>query len=291
VVSLGRDVEDPLAALSPPSWRKPNGRAAYRTAACSSATAVSVITMGRFCVIRGSEVVPAAAWQSRKARALLKLLITRRGRPITRDAAAEALWPEQDPAPLANRLSVLLSTVRRILDPGRLQPADHYLAGDGQSLALMVNRMEIDIVAFYAAADAGARLLAAADLAGAEAHLRQAEQLYAGDFLEDDLYEEWAVECREHARSAVLNVHRLLAGLASTRGDDEASSHHLGRLIERDPYDEDAWLTLIAAQRRLRRHGQAHRHYGAYTRRMAELAITPRPLAAIDSGTPTLSPQ
>jgi DNA-binding SARP family transcriptional activator len=62
----------------------------------------------------------------------------------------------------------------------------------------------------------------------------------------------------------------------------------LGRLVERDPYDEDAWLLLIAAQKRLRRHGQAHRHHGVYTRRMAELAVTPCPLAQIDPGTPTL---
>jgi hypothetical protein len=54
-----------------------------------------------------------------------------------------------------------------------VQPADHFVATDGQSLALMVNRMDIDIVAFYAAVDASARLLAAADFASAEVQLRE----------------------------------------------------------------------------------------------------------------------
>jgi DNA-binding SARP family transcriptional activator len=289
VVSLLREADGQVAASSHATPGNGHIHAADRRSACGSATAVSLTTLGRFFVMRGGEVVPATAGQSRKARDLLKLLIARRGRPITRDAAAEALWPEQDPAPLANRLSVLLSTVRRILDPARMQPADHFVAGDGQSLALRLNRMQIDIVAFYAAADAGARLLAEADFAGAEVRLRRAEQLYVGDFLEEDLYEEWAVDYREHARSAALTVHRLLARLASGRGDDEAASLHLSRLVERDPYDEDAWLVLIAAQKRLRRHGQALRHHGVYTRRMAELAVRPRPLAEIDAGTPTVN--
>ena len=58
-----------------------------------------------------------AAWQSRKARDLLKLLVARRGHPMTREAAAEAMWPGEDPEPLGNRLSVALSTIRKVLDP------------------------------------------------------------------------------------------------------------------------------------------------------------------------------
>ena len=68
------------------------------------------------------------AWQSRKARDLLKILAARRGRPLTRDAAAEALWPNEHPGPLPNRLSVALSTLRKVLDPERVAPADHFIA-------------------------------------------------------------------------------------------------------------------------------------------------------------------
>jgi hypothetical protein len=32
---------------------------------------------------------------------------------------------------------------------------------------------------------------------------------------------------------------------------------YLGQLLEREPYDEDAWLGLIAGQLRLRLHGEA----------------------------------
>ena len=51
---------------------------------CASPPVV-IRCLGRFEVHHGPDVVPATAWQSRKARDLLKLLVARRGRPVARD--------------------------------------------------------------------------------------------------------------------------------------------------------------------------------------------------------------
>ena len=122
--------------------------------------------------------------------------------------------------------------------------------------------------------------------AAAAAPLRRARQIYAGDFLEEDLYEEWAVEAREEARSRLVTVLRLLARLAADQGDDESAGQYLGQLLEREPYDEDAWLALIAGQLRLRRHGEARRRYAAYARRMGELDVVPVALSDAASWRP-----
>jgi len=240
---------------------------------------LAIVTLGRFAVLRNGEPVPAAAWQSRKARDLLKLLVARRGRPITRDAALEALWPGEPAGPLANRLSVALSTVRRVLDPDRGQPPDRFITADTQSLALRTDHVAVDVVEFLQAAETAIADAGNGDRDVAEARLRAAERLYTGDFLEDDLYEDWAIDCRELARSAALELSRLLARAATARGDDEAGSRHLHRILERDPYDADAWIALVAAQARLRRYGEARRQHAIYARRMAELDIAPLPLA------------
>jgi len=240
---------------------------------------VAIVALGRFAVVRGGESVPLAAWQSRKARDLLKVLVARRGRPITREAAAEAMWPEEDPGPLGNRLSVALSIIRKVLDPGRRHPPDHYVVADVRTIALRLDRVDIDLIEFLRAADRAIDLMARGDRDAAEGPLQRARQIYAGDFIEEDLYEEWAVEAREEARSRLLTVLRLLARVAADRGDDESASQYLGQLLEREPYDEDAWLALIAGQLRLRRHGEARRRYAAYARRMGELDIVPVALA------------
>jgi len=236
---------------------------------------VAIVALGRFAVVHAGEPVPLAAWQSRKARDVLKVLVARRGRPITREAAAEAMWPGEDPEPLGNRLSVALSIIRKILDPGRRHPPDHYVVADARTIALRLDRVDVDLIEFLRVADEAIDLMAKGDHAAAEAPLRRARQVYAGDFLEEDLYEEWAVEAREEARSRLLTVLRLLARLAAGRGDDESAGQYLGQLLERDPYDEHAWLALIAGQLRLRRHGEARRRYAAYARRMGELDIVP----------------
>ena len=237
---------------------------------------LTIATLGRFAVQRGGEHVRPAAWQSRKARDLLKLLVGRLGKPITRDAAAEALWPGEPAGPLSNRLSVALSTVRKVLDPDRAHPADHFIAADKQSLRLRVEHVSVDVVEFLRVADE-------AIASGSEDHLRDAERRYTGDFLEEDIYEDWSVDCRERARSTALEVGRLLARAASGRGDDETASRHLRRVLEHDPYDEDAWLELVRSQLRLRRHGEARRQHAIYARRMAELDIAPVALADVTS--------
>jgi ATP/maltotriose-dependent transcriptional regulator MalT/DNA-binding SARP family transcriptional activator len=240
---------------------------------------LTITTLGRFGVMRAGERVAAGAWQSRKARDLLKLLAGRLGRPITRDAAAEALWPNEPPGPLSNRLSVALSTLRRVLDPERSHPPDHFIASDAQSLALRIETVTVDVVAFLHKASDAISKAADGDWASAEVELREAEKLYVGDFLEEDLYEDWTVDCREAARSTAIEVSRLLARAASERDEDETVSRHLRRLLERDPYDEDAWIALVGAQSRLRRYGEARRQHAIYARRMAELGVAPVSLA------------
>ncbi|HWD85575.1 MAG TPA: tetratricopeptide repeat protein [Solirubrobacteraceae bacterium] len=240
---------------------------------------LAITTLGRFSVSRNGQAIPLVAWQSRKARDLLKMLVARRGRALTRDAAAEALWPNEEPARLPNRLSVALSTLRRVLDPERAHGSDHLIAADNQSLALRMERVSVDVAAFFDAAAVGVALASEGDWIAAERKLRQADGLYTGDFLEEDLYEDWAVDCREEARSAAQEVTRLLARAASSRQNEEEAIRYLRRLLERDPYDADAWAALVGAQLRLRRYGEARRQHSVYARRMAELAIPPLPLA------------
>lgn len=247
---------------------------------------VAIVALGRFAVLRAGEPVPMAAWQSRKARDLLKLLVARRGHPITRESAAEAMWPGEDPGPLGNRLSVALSTIRKVLDPGRRHPPDYYLVADARTIALRLDRIDVDLNEFLQVADEGIDLVAKGERAASAAPLRRARRLYAGDFLEEDLYEEWAVQPREEARSRAVMVLRLLARLAAEQGDDESAGQYLGQLLEREPYDEDAWLASIAGQLRLRRHGEARRRYAAYARRMGELDVVPVALADASSWRP-----
>jgi len=229
-------------------------------------------------VLRGNEPVGADRWRSQKARDLLKVLIARRGRPVPRELLMETLWPEEDPAPLSNRLSVALSTVRGVLDPERRFEPDRFVAADRH--AAWLADLEVDVEEFLAAARDGLAAYAKGEQDQALALLTSAEVTYAGDFLEEDRYEDWAVPLREEARAAYLAVTRTLARIAAGAGDDDLAVRYHLRLLERDPYDEEAHIGLVLALARAGRHGEARRRYRLYTERMTEIGVEAAPFPA-----------
>jgi DNA-binding SARP family transcriptional activator len=219
---------------------------------------VELQTLGRFRVLRDGEPVPRGAWQSRKARDLLKVLAARRGRPVPRDALMELLWPDEDPRRAGSRLSVLLSTVRAVLDPEKRHAPDHFVAADGSAYRLQLEHVVLDVQAFLDAAEA-ALAAARAGAADAPERLLASEAVYAGDFLEEDVYEDWAVALREEGRAVYIEVVRALAGRALEDGRTDDAGRFFLRLLERDPYDERAHLGLVAALVSGGRHGEARR--------------------------------
>ncbi len=233
---------------------------------------IVIRTLGAFQVVRDGVPVPSAEFQSKKARDLLKILVTRRGRAITREQVIDLLWPDEDVSKVGGRLSVLLSSLRNVLRSTSQE--DGPLVTDRHVIRLDCERVSVDVVDFFAAASAG---LAAYQRGRPDAAvlLAAAEDRYAGDFLEDDPYEEWAEALREEARSTHLTVVRALADIAAQRSETWNVVRYTARLLQIDPYDEDAHLMLVRALIDSGRHGEARRHYRRYAERMIEFGIEP----------------
>lgn len=242
--------------------------------------AVAIQSLGRFRVYRNGEPIPLAAWQSRKARDLLKMLLSRRGRPAPRDLLMETLWPEQSPEELGRRLSVLLSTVRSVLDPDKEHDPEHFVAADKASIWLQTENVTADVERFLAAASA-ALAAARSGERGAYGRLAAAEASYTGDFLEEDAYEDWAANLREEARATYVELARVLAGEAVEGGDADAATRYYLRVLERDPYDEPAHLGLVGALETAGRHGEARRCFRAYCARMDEIGVESAPFPGV----------
>lgn len=235
--------------------------------------AVAIQSLGGFRIVRDGEPVGPTEWQSRKARDLLKILVSRRGRPIPRETLIELLWPDEDPGPLANRLSVALTTVRTILDPKKRYPSERFVLAEKTTVALDLTTVDVDVERFLADYEAAGRLSRAGQLDEARTRMHAAEEAYAGDFLEEDAYEDWAIALREEARAAYVTIARSLAEEAMAAGQlDQAARFYL-RILERDAYDEQAHLGLVASLAEAGRHGEARRRYGLYASRMDELGI------------------
>jgi ATP/maltotriose-dependent transcriptional regulator MalT/DNA-binding SARP family transcriptional activator len=238
-----------------------------------SAPVVSIQTLGPFRVIRDGVLIPNTEWKSKKARDLLKILVARR-RPTPRDQLMDLLWPGVDPGVAGNRLSVLLSTVRDVLQPRPI--GEGPLTTDG-SVSLNRAQVSVDVEDFLT------RATAALDAdrgrgPGATAQLAAAVTAHTGDFLEEDSLQEWAVGLAEEVRATYIALLRALSARLRDAGDTDAVVRYTLRLLAQDPYDEEAYLTLVAVLLDVGRLGEARRHYEGYVRRMQEIDVQPQPL-------------
>ena len=233
-------------------------------------------TLGGFDVVVAGSAAPRSAWQSKVAREIFWMLIAARGRPLTRETLIDRLWPDDDVSKASNRLSVALSTIRKVLDAEGSDPHDHIVA-DRDSVRFSKEHAVVDVEEFLEGASQGRRALATGDRDRGLALLRAAEERYVGEFLEEEPYADWAVSLREEARAEYLTIAETLASAATEEGDHDGASRRYLRMLERDPFNEPAHLGLIVAMRRSGRHGTARRLYGNYVNRMAELDVEPEP--------------
>jgi DNA-binding SARP family transcriptional activator len=229
-----------------------------------AAPEVTVRTLGGFRVERHGVPVPRSEWRSRKARQLLKILVARRGRPLHREEAIEALWPEADGGNLSNRLAVALSTLRSVLDSEKSYEPGHYVESGDDTLHLRLEHVTVDLELFMPDA-------ASANTIG---EMKKAEEMYGGDFLIEDLYEDWARPTREEARAAYLTLLHRRAEISQGLHPAEALEARL-RILEIDPWDEAAHLGLIRGLETAGRHGEARRAQKRYEEIMAEIGVSP----------------
>lgn len=252
-------------------------RAAAEAMASKVTAELAIKTLGGFDVMVDGHPVDPSAWQSRVAREIIWMLIAGRSRPINREILLDRIWPEDDPEKASNRLSVALTTIRKVFDPAKTHDANHFLKTDRDSVALAADRIDIDVEAFLIEAARGRALLRQGKRSEALTILKGAEERYVGEFLEEHPYADWAVALREEARSEYMTVASDLAQAAEEDGDHDLAARRYLRMLERDVYNEPAHISLVRVMELSGRRGTARRLYGNYVARMAELDVEPEP--------------
>lgn len=216
-------------------------------------TAVRLLTLGRFAVVRDDQEVPVGEWGSRIARQILKRLVLARGWPITREELVDMCWPDDtDLTALSARLSVQLSAIRRVLGGGIL--------ADRSSVRLDLEHVTTDLEAFLQANDDAAIVAS-----------------YGGELLPGDRHEEWTVSMRNHCSVRFVTAARSLAAACAHRGEHRRALRVLRRLIDVDRYDTDAHRLHVETLLALAEVGQASHAFGEWRTAMSDLGISVDP--------------
>jgi predicted ATPase/DNA-binding SARP family transcriptional activator len=192
--------------------------------------------LGGFDVSVAGRPVEEGAWRLRRAKTLLKLLALTPERRLHREQVTEALWPEGGRA--HNGLHQVLYTARRALASGGDEHAATRLTLRDDVVTLSDEELWIDVEGFERAATAARE-------AKTPATYRAALDLYTGELLPEDLYEDWATARRESLREMHLGLLVELAELLAKLGDVPRAVEALQRAVIEDPLHELAHRTLM----------------------------------------------
>ncbi len=214
---------------------------------------------------------------SRKGLLIFKYLLLNRGHPIRKEVLMELLWPDSDEQAQRNNLNVAIYSLRQMFHNG----------GADLSYILFQNdcycfnpEMEIwaDFEAFLKHYQAAQRLEAQHDLPAAIQEYQTAEMLYQGEFLPDDLYDEWLEPQRQLLRTAYLSTLSRLSSYYFEAGDYAPCISILNKTLEIDACHEEAHCCLMRCYSRQKQPYLAQRQYDLCVKSLAaELAVDPLP--------------
>jgi DNA-binding SARP family transcriptional activator len=228
---------------------------AVKEASRGKLEAVRVRLLGGFRVSVGSRTIEENGWQLKKAASLVKLLALAPGHRLHRERVMDVLWPDLGPKAATNNLRGALHVARRALGVIPAS-ADRYLGLRGEQLALCPDvQLWVDVEAFEEAA-------ATARRSGDPAAYRAAIELYAGELLPEDLYEEWAETRRTELRRLHLTLLVQMAELYEERGEFGAAIEALGRVLTDEPTHEEAHVGLMRLYAASGRRAEALKQYG-----------------------------
>jgi len=237
-------------------------------------------TLGGFQVWRGREEIIGREWQREKARQLMQLFVTYRKHLLQKEQIIDRLWPEADAETAYRDFKVALNALFNALEPNRTaRSGSFYILRQGSAYGLnLTSGFWLDADEFESLVNRGLALAGRGQEAVAVSTLRQALDLYAGDYLEDAPYEDWCTEERERLQVLYLRAAEWLARHAANQEDYEKAIHLCDRILARDPCWEEAHRLLMVSYYRSGNRAMAMRTYDKCVQALAaELGVQPMP--------------
>ncbi len=215
---------------------------------------------GHFEMLCNDEVVPLG--RNGKALAILKYLLAHRVRPVSQDHLMGWLWPESNLKKARWSLNSAIHVLRKLLSDRPSSGAENYvLLEEGYYRLCPTVRVETDVDEFDAHYERGRCLEKAHRRQEAAAEYERAVELYRGDYLIEDLYEDWTMVERERLANAYVDMLWRLAAHYMEAGQPQESILACYRLLEKDRCHEDSYRLLMRCYASLGLRGRALRHY------------------------------
>jgi len=192
-------------------------------------------------------------WESIKAKSLLQYLIARPRKPVAKEELMEALWPECDPKTSGNNLKAAMHGLRQTFNTllKKEQNFSYIIFNQGSYQINPDILLWLDVEQFERHWETGRRFQAAGKHSEAIREFKLAEELYKGDYLADEPYEEWTLLRREALHDIYLNILSKLADNYLENSDYENCIVYCFKILDKDNCREDAYQRVMRCHSRL----------------------------------------
>lgn len=240
-------------------------------------TTLRVVTLGPFRVFLGDDLLFDEEIGEPRVKTLLKYLITQWDQPVEQSRVLYLIWPDVDENEAANGLQALLDSARRALRSDL--PNHDYIQVAGNTIRLNTEAdIWVDAHEFESQVTMAQDAQEAGDVDLALGLFLSALALYKDDFLRDNLYDDWPSDRREKLRELWISSMFRVAAICADRCEYSDSVRLMKKVLEIDPYRENAYQALMLYLSRAGRRGEAIQLYRYAERLFAQhLAAQPAP--------------
>jgi DNA-binding SARP family transcriptional activator len=273
-VSLGMQSEDsPRPSFQDQSAPSPSSvPLAPKAGALPS---LAVYCLGQFQIYRDEQLVENCP--SRKALSVLKYLIVEHPTPVIKEILMDTFWPDSDIESGRRNLHQAIYSLRQVFRGAQHEFNHIWFKNDCYSLNPNIETW-IDFREFEKCVDAGRHFDQIGQFNEAIEQYEIAEGLYQGDFLEEDLYEDWSARQREQLLNLYLSLVDRLSELFLKNRQYASAIHLCHKVLDKDRCYEAAHRILMQCFVSLGQRHLAVRQYRTCAQALREeLDIQPSP--------------
>ncbi|MGJ8454383.1 AfsR/SARP family transcriptional regulator [Pseudothermotoga sp. U03pept] len=228
---------------------------------------LSITTFGVFTVASDGEKIDLSKIKSRKARDLLRYFVVFRRKYIPSDILCEIFWQDMDEKYAKMNLQSTVHMLRKSLGKDKIAFQNGSYCFDPCDV------VEID-------ADKFETLIRSArstqDKSQKKKFLEDAIMLYKGEFLLEDLYQDWSTQSREYYKDLHVQTLIELAQILIEEDSTDRAIEILRTALYDDPFEERAVFNLMRAYARKGCSSEAIKTYLRFSEMLnKELQIKP----------------
>ena len=225
--------------------------------------------------------------RSGKALSILKYLLANRSRPVSQDHMMGWLWPESNLKRARWSLNSAIHTLRKLIaECPSSAPLNYILLEEGYYRLCSEVRVITDVDQFDCHYEEGRRLQKEGRAEEAAAEYERAIDLYRGEYLEEDLYEDWTMVERERLSNAYMDMLGRLAEHYMQADQPHEAIRACYRILEKDRCHEESHRLLMRCYARLGLWERAQRQYHLCERILSQeygMALSPGTQALYES--------